>query len=116
MNQKIFEEINTPRRESSVTRLDSKAGSNYTYTYTFCREYVMGQVTIYLEENIEKKMRVASKKAKLSQSKWIAGLIEEKLADEWPREVKDLCGAWRDFPDLEEIRSGMGTDIPRESF
>lgn len=42
----------------------------------------MGQVTIYLEEDIEQKMINAAKSAHLSKSKWIARLIHEKLASE----------------------------------
>jgi hypothetical protein len=38
----------------------------------------MGQVTIYLEDEIEKKMTAAAKTAHVSKSKWIASLIKGK--------------------------------------
>jgi len=76
----------------------------------------MGQVTIYLEDEIEQRMVEAAKSAHLSKSKWIAGLIREKVANEWPQSVVELAGAWGDFPSLEEIRSGVGRDVDRETL
>lgn len=76
----------------------------------------MGQVTIYLEEEIELKMIAAAKSAQLSKSKWIAGAIQEKVVNEWPKSVEDLSGSWSDFPSIEEIRSGIGEDVVREQF
>ena len=76
----------------------------------------MGQVTIYLEDEIEVKMRSAAKAMNLSQSKWIANIIKEKVADEWPKSVKDLAGAWKDFPSLDEIRDFQEQDAHREEL
>lgn len=74
----------------------------------------MGQVTIYLENSLEEKMRMSAKTMQLSQSKWIANLIREKLHDEWPDSIIKLVGTWENFPTSEEIRAGMGTDAERE--
>ena len=76
----------------------------------------MGQVTIYLDDKIETKMRLAAKSMHLSQSKWIASLIKEKIKEEWPTSVKNLAGAWTDLPTLEEIRSIKETDTEREEL
>jgi hypothetical protein len=76
----------------------------------------MGQVTIYLEPEIEMKMREVVRSTHLSQSKWIANLIREKIKNEWPQSVVTLAGAWKDFPTVEEIRRTEGTDIKREEF
>lgn len=76
----------------------------------------MGQVTIYLDFEIEKKMRAFVKSMHLSQSKWIANLIEEKIRNEWPESVRKLAGAWKDIPTAEEIRRTEGTDIKREGI
>ena len=76
----------------------------------------MGQVTIYLEDEIEAKMRDAAKSMHLSQSKWIANLIKEKVADEWPESVLKLAGAWKDLPTVEEIRSTQDSDAVREEL
>ena len=76
----------------------------------------MGQVTIYLEDEIEKKMIADAKAMNLSKSKWIANVIREKLVDQWPATVRDLPGSWKDFPALEQIREGVPADSERESL
>ncbi len=76
----------------------------------------MGQVTIYLEEEIEQKMVDAAKSAHLSKSKWIAKLIHEKVANEWPQSVVGLAGAWEEFPSIDDIRSNDGKDAKREAL
>ncbi|HHJ18223.1 MAG TPA: CopG family transcriptional regulator [Gammaproteobacteria bacterium] len=76
----------------------------------------MSQVTIYLEEKIEQKMQLAAQAANLSKSKWIAKLIQEKVANEWPQSVVDLAGAWEDFPSIDNLRANNGTDVERESI
>lgn len=74
----------------------------------------MGQVTIYLEEEIEKKMVAAAKSAHLSKSKWISKVIQEKVANEWPQSIVELAGAWEDFPEIADIRSKQPNDSNRE--
>lgn len=76
----------------------------------------MGQVTIYLDSEIESKLRGVVKSSNLSQSKWIAKLIEEKLQNSWPESVVKLAGAWKDFPTAEEIRETQGKDAEREEL
>lgn len=76
----------------------------------------MGQVTIYLDAKLEAKMREITKSMHMSQSKWIANLIREKIADEWPESVKQLAGAWGEFPSAEEIRGTLGEDSTREGL
>jgi hypothetical protein len=76
----------------------------------------MGQLTIYLDAELEAKMREITKSMHISQSKWIANLIKEKLVDEWPESVKNLAGAWGDFPSAEEIRGTLGEDSMREDL
>jgi len=77
----------------------------------------MGQVTIYLDSEIEKKLKTAAKASKLSVSKWVAAIIKEKISTEWSQNVVELAGSWKeDFPTLEEIRSTQGLDTKREDF
>ena len=76
----------------------------------------MGQVTIYLEDEVEQKMTEAAKSAHLSKSKWIAKVIQEKIADEWPQSVVNLAGTWEDFPDIEDIRGNSANDAKREEI
>jgi hypothetical protein len=74
----------------------------------------MGQVTIYIEPGIEKKTRQLAKKENVSLSKWITKVISEKISNEWPSDIINLAGAWKDFPTLEEIRSFDVPDSKRE--
>ncbi|MEM7353858.1 MAG: CopG family transcriptional regulator [Acidobacteriota bacterium] len=76
----------------------------------------MGQLTLYLDAETEKKMKTAAAMAGISLSRWVAGLIREKTADEWPSSVLELAGAWQDMPTAEEIRAGEGNDVPRETL
>lgn len=76
----------------------------------------MAQVTIYLDEQTEKRMDRSAKEAGLSRSRWVANLIRERTATEWPESFRRLAGTWKDFPEVEEIREGLGEDVPRESF
>jgi hypothetical protein len=74
----------------------------------------MGQVTIYLDSETEKKMLNIVKKSGISKSKWIADLIKEKTSSTWPDHIVDLAGAWKDFPTAEQIRKSTGQDAERE--
>ena len=75
----------------------------------------MGQVTIYLDNEIENKMKKAAKTGRLSVSKWIANIIKEKTSTEWSQDVVNLAGSWRDdFPLLEELRLNQPADYNRE--
>ncbi len=77
----------------------------------------MGQVTIYLGNDTENKLKKAAKSSHLSVSKWVAGIIEEKITTEWPQDVIKLAGSWKDdFPSIEEIRSSADHDYPREEL
>lgn len=77
----------------------------------------MSQVTIYLEPKLAEKARAAASSQGLSQSKWIAQLIEERLRSEWPESVKRLAGSWPEtFPEAEVLRETQGDDLPREFF
>ena len=74
----------------------------------------MGQVTIYLDSETEKRLLNIVKKSGVSKSKWIADLIKEKTSHTWPDHIIDLAGAWKDLPTAEEIRAGVGEDAKRE--
>ena len=73
----------------------------------------MGQVTIYLESETEKKARAAARSEGLSLSKWVAGRIEHGTRSEWPEHFRKLAGAWPDAPTVEEIRAKYGKDVKR---
>jgi hypothetical protein len=74
----------------------------------------MGQVTIYIDDDTERKLLNMIDKSGISKSKWIAELIREKTSTTWPENVVKLAGAWSDLPTAEEIRKEMGKDADRE--
>ena len=76
----------------------------------------MSQITLYLDHELETKLRVAAKAANLSQSRWVANLIAEKLNNEWPASVVALAGAWADMPLTAELRADLTADVAREPF
>jgi predicted transcriptional regulator len=77
----------------------------------------VGQLTIYLSDEIESRLRESAKAGSISVSRLISKLIEEKTSVEWPKEVLELPGAWSDdFPSLEEIRAGLSADLKREEL
>jgi hypothetical protein len=76
----------------------------------------MAQVTLYLDTETETRMREAARAAGVSQSRWLADLIRERTANEWPQSVAALAGAWADMPTAEDLRQNPGEDVPREPF
>jgi hypothetical protein len=77
-------------------------------------ERVVAQVTLYLDEATKNRVRKAAKAAGVSQSHWLAELVRRSAAEEWPAEVRELAGAWPDFPEAGELRPGAGRDVRRE--
>ena len=76
----------------------------------------MAQVTIYLDDDLENKIRKAAQSMNISVSKWIAGNIADKVNNEWPLSVREAAGTWNDMPPLEEIRAQETTDSTREKL
>ena len=76
----------------------------------------MGQITIYLDSETEKKMINMVRKSGKSKSKWVADLIRDKTARSWPENIISLAGAWSDLPTAKEFRKKIGNDVERESI
>jgi len=76
----------------------------------------MSQLTIYLDEETEKKVKKAAEASGVSRSKWIRDLIRRHTSKEWPRNIVELSGSWPDFPDAEELREDLPPASPREEF
>lgn len=74
----------------------------------------MGQVTIYLDDETERKMVRSAEAMNISKSRWIATVIRERLVDDWPATVRELPGSWSDFPSPEALRAIDAEDSERE--
>ena len=57
----------------------------------------MAQVTIYLDDAAERRVKAAARKAGVSVSRWVADLVENRTRTDWPAEVLELAGAWPTF-------------------
>ena len=73
----------------------------------------MGQVTIYLDDETEKRARAAADSDGISLSKWVAQRIHRGTAGEWPASVRELAGAWPDLPSAEDLRRPSKKDLTR---
>lgn len=76
----------------------------------------MAQVTLYIDEATQKRLREVAARRKVSQSQFVADLIRKATANEWPAEVLALAGSIPDFPTAEELRAGYGPDAPRPEW
>ena len=76
----------------------------------------MPQLTLYLDEETDRKMRKAARAAGVSRSRWAAEAIRKKLGDEWPESFMRLAGAWKDFPTADGLRGQLGRDARREKL
>jgi hypothetical protein len=74
----------------------------------------MAQLTLYLDDQLQTKLRQAAEQRKVSQSQFVAELIRKATADEWPPGALDWIGSMPDFPTAEELRAGLPPDLPRE--
>jgi hypothetical protein len=73
----------------------------------------VGQVTIYLDDETEKKARAAAESDGVSLSKWVAQRIQKSAGAQWPAGVRELAGAWPDLPSAEEVRRSTKKDVAR---
>jgi hypothetical protein len=65
----------------------------------------MAQVTIYIPNDLELKIKAMSSSLNVSISKFISTILEQKIQNEWSHDSKKLAGSWDDFSTLEEIRA-----------
>lgn len=76
----------------------------------------MSQLTLYLDEETEKKSAKAAAASGMSRSQWIREIIQKHTANEWPQSVVNLAGAWPDLPVAEELRKTLPPDPPGEDL
>ena len=78
----------------------------------------MGQITIYLDDETEKLVKLHAEGSGESTSKWVAEAVRKRARSEWPADILSLFGSWSDddFPDADELRKGYGHDARREEL
>ena len=87
----------------------------------------MSQVTIYLEEDTLAAAKAAAARTQMSLSKWFAQFAEaekQKPVQSWDDFFAEIDSLGSPDPDatdgwdalLKDRYSGLGTDVPRQSF
>lgn len=76
----------------------------------------MAQVTIYIPNDLESKIKAKANSLNISISKFISTILEHKVQNEWSDQSRKLAGSWEDFASIEEIRDNQGQDATREAF
>ncbi len=77
----------------------------------------MAQVTIYMDNNLEEKVKKLAKSTGTSISKFISNILEQKVRTSWDDSVRELSGSWRDDNAFdEEIKSYKTDDTKREEL
>ncbi len=76
----------------------------------------MAQITIYINNDLESKVKEIANSQEISISKYISTLIERNINNNWNPKIKNLAGSWSDFPTIEEIRNNDTLDAQREAF
>ena len=76
----------------------------------------MAQITIYINNDLESKIKEVANSLDTSISKYITTVIERNISNNWNPKIKNLAGSWSDFPMIEEIRNDNAKDFKREEF
>ena len=76
----------------------------------------MAQITIYINNDLESKVKEIAASQETSISKYISTVIERNINNNWNPNIKNLAGSWSDFPSIEEIRNNDTLDAKREEF
>ena len=73
----------------------------------------MAQITLYIDDATQARLRAAAALREVSQSQFVAELIRRATAPDWPPEVLALAGSVPDFPLTEALRAGQPPDAER---
>ena len=73
----------------------------------------MAQITLYIDDATQARLREAEAQREVSQSQNLADLIRRATAADWPAEVVALAGSVPDFPLAEELRANQPPEAPR---
>jgi hypothetical protein len=73
----------------------------------------MAQITLYIDDATQARLREAAARLQVSQSQFVAQLIRQATDDRWPEDVLKLAGSIPEFPDDQALRAGQAADTPR---
>ena len=69
----------------------------------------MGQITLYIPEELEVTVKREAKKAKISLSAYVVELLRRRLKPKkWSPQFLKICGSWEgDFPERQQIADSL---------
>jgi hypothetical protein len=73
----------------------------------------MAQITLYIDDATQERLRAAALSRKVSQSQFVADLVRRATDANWPVEVLALAGSAPDFPQAEALRAALADDVTR---
>lgn len=76
----------------------------------------MTQLTIDLDEETTQRLANVAAQAHMRAGEWVASLVRARVCGEWPSDVRQMAGAWPDFPEASELRQPADADLPRERW
>ena len=76
----------------------------------------MAQLTLYLDDATQARLRDEATRRQVSQSQFVADLIRRATADTWPDDVLALAGSVPAFPTVDTLRAGLAADADRASW
>jgi hypothetical protein len=76
----------------------------------------MPNITVYLPDDVARDARRIARKENLPFSRWVAALIARHMRSGTAPGVLSAAGAIPDFPSVDELRSGYGSDAEREGL
>ena len=76
----------------------------------------MANITIYLPDEMEKKVRKAAKAQHQPVSRWIAEQLLRSMESGWPQGFLSAAGSMPDFPDAASLRESYGPESRREEL
>ena len=74
----------------------------------------MAQITLYIDEATQARLREAAAQRKVSQSQFVADLIRRATENTWSPQALALFGSAPDFPLADELRAGLPPDPERD--
>ena len=73
----------------------------------------MNRLTIDLDDETAQRLASIAAQAHMRAGDWVASLVRARVGGQWPDDVRQLAGAWPDFPETGELHRSVAAP---ESF
>jgi hypothetical protein len=100
----------------TTRRATAAAHRGQVHLNMYLEQPAMGQITLYIDDATQARLREAAASRAVSQSQFVAELIRHATDDRWPDSALALAGAVKDFPDAAALRSSGAADTPRPAL